>query len=136
MIKLCYKKYPYKMTLGAMKNYSNATDGRDLWCDMLHFMEVWYETSGDDLISRMRKLHDVLSFENGAHVFHSMIRGEDSNIPLSEIEDAMFAVGWMPTERPSDMSEPWPFVMLIIARAINDEMAEYSKKKNTPDIEQ
>lgn len=123
------------MTLGAMKHYADVTGGRDLWCDMLYFIEVWQDTQGESLISRMRKLHEVLSFQNAAHVFHSMIRGENKNIPLDEIEDCMFAVGWLPTERPGDMSEPWPFVMLTISQEVNAEMANFSKKKNSADTE-
>lgn len=124
------------MTLGAMKHYSGATNGRDLWCDMLHFMEVWNETGDEPLIARMRKVHSVLSFENAAHAFHSLIRGENKSIPLNEIEDAMFAVAWLPTESMTDMSEPWPFVMVDCANAITKEMADFTAKKKLAATEQ
>lgn len=118
MIKLCYKSYPAKMSLGAMKQFKQST-GKDLWCTLLKFMECFAETSGDSLVVRMRKLYEVVDFETASHLFYSLIRAEDNSIPLTEIEDAMFRVGWLPTDRPGDMSEPWPFALVSIAHEIN-----------------
>ena len=117
-MKLCYKEYPYKMTLGAMKQFKQNTS-KDLWCTLLQFMECYAESKDDSLVARMRKLYDVVDFETASHIFHSLIRAESKDIPLQEIEDAMFKVGWLPTERPGDMSEPWPLVLVPLAHEIN-----------------
>jgi hypothetical protein len=82
-------------------------------------MECYGDSVGDSAVTRMRKLYEVVDFETAAHLFHSLIRAEDKNIPLQEIEDAMFKVGWLPTERDSDMSEPWPFVLVPLSHEIN-----------------
>ena len=73
---------------------------------------------------------------NAAHAFHAMIRGVDKSIPLDEIEDAMFSVGWMPTDDDSGLAEPWPLVMVEIAEAVNTEMADFKKKKKLAATEQ
>jgi hypothetical protein len=117
-MRLCYKEYPYKMSLGAMKQFKQAT-GKDLWCTLLQFMECYAESADQSLVARMRKLYEVVDFETASHIFHSLIRAEDKSIPLIEIEDAMFKVGWLPTERDGDMSEPWPFVLVPLAHEIN-----------------
>lgn len=101
-----------------MKQFKAET-GKDLWCTLLQFMEVFANTKDDSLIVRMRKLYEIVDFETAAHLFHSLIRAEDKSIPLAEIEDAMFKVGWLPTDRDGDMSEPWPFVLVPVAHAIN-----------------
>ncbi len=106
------------MSLGAMKQFKQAT-GKDLWCTLLQFMEVYAESKDESLVVRMRKLYEIVDFETAAHLFHSLIRTEDKSIPLEEIEDAMFKVGWLPTDRPGDMSEPWTFVLVPIAHEIN-----------------
>jgi hypothetical protein len=118
MIKLCYKSYPYKMTLGAMKQFKQST-GNDLWCKLLQFMECYAETSGEPVVTRMRRLYEVIDFEAASHLFYSLIRAEDKSIPIEEIEDAMFKVGWLPTQREGDMSEPWPLVLVVVAHEIN-----------------
>lgn len=118
MIKLCYKSYDAKMSLGAMKQFKQAT-GKDLWCTLLQFMECFANSSDESLVVRMRKLYEVVDFETGAQAFYALIRAEDKSIPLSEIEDAMFKVGWLPTDRDGDLSEPWPFALITVSHEIN-----------------
>lgn len=101
-----------------MKQFKQAT-GKDLWCTLLQFMEAFADTKDASLVARMRKLYEVVDFETASHIFYSLIRAEDTSIPLQEIEDAMFRVGWLPTDRPGDMSEPWPFVLVPLAHEIN-----------------
>lgn len=118
MIKLCYKSYPYKMTLGAMKKFKQAT-GKDLWYSLLRFIECYAESDGDSTFVRLRKLYEIIDFETASHIFYSLINAEDKSVPLEEIEDGMFKVGWMPTDRDGDMSEPWPLVLVVVAHEIN-----------------
>ena len=51
---------------------------------------------------------------------HSMIREVDKTIPIAEIEDATYRVGWMASDRDDDLSEPWAMVMVSTALQIND----------------
>ena len=126
-MKLCYKEYPCKMSLGAMKQFKQAT-GKDLWCTLLQFMECYALSEGEATLLRMRKLYEVIDFETAAQLFHALIRAENKSIPLDEIEDAMFKVGWLPTERPGDMSEPWPFVLVPLAHEINKQFETDAKE--------
>lgn len=111
------------MSLGAMKQFKQAT-GKDLWCTLLQFMERYALTKDESIVSRMKKLYETVDFETASHLFHSLIRAEDNSIPLIEIEDAMFKVGWLPTERDGDMSEPWPLVLVVIAHEINKQFEQ------------
>jgi len=122
IIKLCYKEYPAKMSLGAMEYYDEAT-GRDLWGDLLKYLEMWQKLSGGTIIELTAGMHEVMSFKNASHIFHSVIRQEDSSRSLAEIRDGMFAVGWLPTEDESGMAEPWPLVMYKVALDINKQMS-------------
>ena len=111
-----------------MKNFKEATD-KDLWFSLLHFLEVWTLSADDPILTRIRKVYEVVDFETAAYLFHSMIKTEDKSIPLSEIEDSMFKVGWLPNEREGDMSDPWPLVMVKVAHDINSQFSESLKKK-------
>ena len=115
---LCYKHYPYKMSLAAMKQFKQAT-GKDLWCTLLQFLECWNDSKGDSPLTRCRKAYELVDFETASHVFHSMIQAEDKSIPLVEIEDAMFRLGWLPNERDGNMSDPWVLVMVKLGHEIN-----------------
>ena len=106
------------MSLGAMKQFKAAT-GKDLWCTLLQFMEVYAESGEQSIVVRMRKLYEIVDFETAAQLFYALIRAEDNSVPLQEIEDAMFKVGWLPTVRAGDMSEPWPLVLVPVAHDIN-----------------
>ena len=128
-IKLCYKEYPIKMTLGAMKQYTQATK-RDIWCDMLKYIHVFMSTREVSAFDRMSKLYECLDFETASHAFHALIKAGGANdIPLAEIQDSMFRVGWMPTEREDGMGEPWALVMFQAAMLENEEMETFVKKK-------
>jgi hypothetical protein len=135
IINLCYKQYPAKMSLGAMEYYDEAT-GRDLWGDLLKYLEMWQKLSGGTIIELTAGMHEVMSFKNASHIFHSVIRQEDSSRSLAEIRDAMFAVGWLPTDDDTNMAEPWPLVMYKVALDINKQMSEFSKKKKLANSEQ
>ena len=118
MISLCYKQYPYKMSLAAMKQFKQAT-GKDLWCTLIQFLECWHDSAGKSQLTRARKAYEVVDFETASHVFHSLIQAEDKSIPLIEIEDAMFKVGWLPNDHTGNMSDPYPLVLVALGHAIN-----------------
>ena len=116
------------MTLGAMKQFKEAT-GKDLWFSLLNFLEVWSLSDGEPTLTRMKKVYEVLDFDTAAKLFHALIKAENKSIPLEEIEDAMFKVGWLPSEREDNMSHPWPLVLVTTAHDINNQFSEDVKKK-------
>ena len=127
-MKLCYKDYPIKMSLGAIKQFKQAT-GYDLWSTLLQFIDVFHATQGDTIIGRMKTLYDVCDFETGSHMFHALIQAEDKSIPLEEVQDAMFRVGWLPHERDDDMSDPWALVAISAANEIDTQFKRITSKK-------
>ncbi len=134
IIELCYMQYPAKLSLGSMDYYEEAT-GRDLWRDLLKFLEAWQKLKGLTTIEVITGLHDVVSFKNASYIFHSVIREENSSVSLKEIQDGMFAVGWLPSEDDSTMAEPWPLVMYKVALDIHRQLSDFAKKKKLADSE-
>ena len=132
MIKLCYKEYPFKITLGACKDFFDKT-GKDLPSVLIKYIESNAKSHGFDAISKMSALYDTCSFLDASYAMHVMIKVENSSIPLEEIQDGMFKVSWLPREGGDNKSEPWPLVMLDIATQVNDYFNQEMpvKKKGT-----
>ena len=128
MIKLCYKTYPAKMSLAAIKQFKQNT-GFDLWRLLVDFIDTYRCSSDLDTISRMKELYNVCDFETGAKMFHALISTVDKSIPLEEIEDAMFRVGWMPTENDGELMEPWPIIAVNAAYEIDKQFQDIAPKK-------
>ncbi len=130
IIKLCYKEYPFKMSIGAIKEFKQST-GLDLWYTLITFLEAFVDSKSMDELARDRYLNSMLDFEDAAVLFHTIIRQEDKSIPLEEIQDAMFRVGWRTNENTTDMSEPYPKIMAKVAFDVDDYFQELSLKKKT-----
>ncbi len=135
IINLCYKQYQGKLNLRAMDYYDQAT-GRDLWNDLLKFIDAYQKLSGGTVIELITGLHDVVSFKSASYIFHSLIKEEDSSRSLQEIQDAMFAVGWLPSKEDDFMAEPWPLVMYKLALDCNEEFRQLAQKKKSAALEQ
>jgi len=127
---LCYKQYNYKLNLAACKSFYEQT-GKDLNYTLLRYLEACRDGSNNDVVSRLRVLFGLESFAIIAKLLHCLVAQEDKSIPLIEIEDAMFRVGWMPTDSDGDMSEPWPLVVAMLATDISEYYANLDKKKVT-----
>lgn len=124
-MKLCYKDYSVKMSLGAIKKFKQATN-LDLGTVLLQFIDNYSEGSDPknnySIYKRMSMLSNVCGFEVASQAFHALL--EDKHIPLDEIQDGMFRVGYLPTERDGDWSEPWPLVMVFLAFEVNKQFAD------------
>jgi hypothetical protein len=127
---LCYKQYDYKLNLAACKSFYEQT-GKDLNYTLLCYLEAARETVKLNTVSRLRHFFGLESFDVIAKMLHCMIKQEDKSIPLAEIEDAMFRVGWMPTDEDGDMCEPWPLVVMLVATQVSEYYSEMDKKKVT-----
>lgn len=128
MIKLCYKEYQVKMTLGAMKQFKQAT-GKDLWCSLLLFLEAFYASKDLSILSRCTRMYEVMDFETASQVFHALINASGDKTSLAEIEDAMFRVGWLPSVKDDDFAEPWPLVMVALASECDRQLKVQEAKK-------
>jgi len=129
MFKLCGKEYNSKMSLEAMKKFKQST-GKDLWCLLITMIEVFATTSESSVLERMRLLYEACDFETASLAFHSLCTSEST--PLDEIQDGMFRVGWMPTEREGDITEPWPLILVMLAYDVDkqfNQIPETDKKK-------
>ena len=119
------------MSLGAMKKFKQSTD-RDLWHLMISFIEAYARSLDENIITKMKMLYSVCDFETASIAIHCML--EDKSIPLDEIQDAMFRVGWMPNQdEDSEMSEPWPLMIVSMAYEIDQQFNDVNGKKKEAD---
>ena len=127
-IKLCYKEYSYKLNLAACKSFYEQTE-KDLNYTLLRFLDACRSSGSESTENRLTQLFGLESFSVVAKLLHCMIKQEQKDIPLAEIEDAMFRVGWMPTDDDSDLCNPWPLVVVSVATEVSDYYAALDKKK-------
>jgi hypothetical protein len=129
MIKLCYKEYDWKLSNEACKSFFDKT-GLDLQTVFGSYIDACQETVDRSLISRMQILSKLYPRDVACKALHSIIKPVSDGVSLSEIEDGTYRVSWMISDRPDDLSEPWPFVMLNTALKINEYFnANIPKKK-------
>lgn len=142
-IKIFYVSYDYKMSLGAMRDYSSAT-GRCLWRDLLAVVEAW-ERSGEEANTanlmqaatfRIGAVCDAVPYQDAVYLFKSLIDASGTKADLSDIDDGMFRSGLIPSDRPDDCGEPWPLALVKAAQSINKNMIAEVKKKPNADINQ
>ena len=120
MIKLAYKEYPYKMSLGAKKQYDGAT-GLDLWNVLLKYINSWRASEGLDTFKRLELLTGVCTTLQASELFYALIKAENSCISLIEIQDAMESVGGRPIEDDDEWCKPWPLVLVNLAYDVDAE---------------
>lgn len=129
MIKLCYKEYDWKISNGACKSFFDKT-GLDLQTVFADYIEASIDTAGKSLISRMQIFSRLYSRDVASKALFAIIKPVNDGVSLSEIEDATYRVSWQISDRPDDLSEPWPLVMLNASLQINDYFnANIPKKK-------
>jgi hypothetical protein len=118
-VKICYKKYDCKLSVGACKYFTDKT-GLDLQTVFGDYVEKSIELQGVSLISRMQSLSRLYNREIASLALYSIIKPENESVDLCEIEDATFRVSWQLSDRPDDLSEPWPIIMLQVGFDINE----------------
>ena len=129
MIKLCYKEYDWKISGGACKSFFDKT-GLDLQTVFCDYIEASIEADGKSLLSKMQIYSRLYSRDIASKALYSIIKPVNDGVSIAEIDDATYRVGWIIRDRPDDLSEPWPFVMLDTAFKINDYFnANIPKKK-------
>ena len=119
MIKLCYKEYPFKISLKACKVFHDQT-GLDLQTVFMKYIAVCHKTADMELTERLVFFAELYTRDIASKALHAVIDAETDGVSLAEIEDGTFRVSWIQSTRDDGISEPWPMVMLDTALQIND----------------
>lgn len=126
MLTLCFIDYEIKLTLASMKKFKAST-GKDLWHILIQFIEVYTHAEEVSVITRLRQLYEICDFETASHVFNCIIVNKDKSVSLDDIQDGMFRVGWRPTDREGEKSEPWPLLLVSAAFEIDKQFEDASE---------
>ena len=126
-IKLCYKTYPIKLSVGANKAFTDST-GLDIQTVLQDYIAACSDSDGKSVMGKCVHLSKLYSRKIACKALHSLIDGACDGVPIEEIDDATFRVSWTLNNKPDDLSDPWPYVMLQAALTIN----EY-QNKNLPE---
>jgi len=120
MIKLCYKEYEWKASNEAFKMFFDKTklDLQSVFGD--YIIACMNMPDGTGLFEQMQIYSKIHSRKTASIALHCLIKQADESISIDEIYDATYRVGWILSDRPDDLSEPWPFVMLNTALEINE----------------
>lgn len=127
-LKLCYKSYDFNVTLGACKSFYDQT-GKDLQSVLLKYLSSCASTGDQTLTDRMISFHDVCSFEDASILVSCLVKSEQKEIPLSEIQDGMFRSGWLPNDHDTEYLQPWPLLLVDIATKVNKYFSDNLPKK-------
>jgi len=117
--KLCYKKYEYKPSLKAIKEFKEAT-GLDMWGTLGKYMDAYLKCHAEKLsiTDMLYELSKVIDFVDAAQLFYCLAK-QSSGVSIDEIEDAMFHAGILPTKIDNGMGEPYPIILYMVALDIN-----------------
>ena len=125
---LCYKDYPCRMSLAAMKEFEEAT-GKCLWSTLILFIDSFQgsRANGDSISATLAKVGRVASFSDCASLLYFMAKQENSHLKIEEIEDAMFHAGLFPSE---DLKmQPYQFVVSSLSVQVLEYLKEINEEK-------
>ena len=127
---LCYKTYPFSVSLATCKRFTDAT-GLDLHTVLMDYIHAYSQLSDIGELEKVNAMSKVYSRGIACQVFYALSNRE-KEIPLAEFEDATYRVSWFRTEVIDDMSEPWPLVMVAVAMDVNNYINQnlHVKKKD------
>jgi len=117
--KLCYKKYEYKPSLKAIKEFKEAT-GLDMWGTLSKYMDAYLQCHRENIsvTDMLYELSKVIDFVDAAQLFYCLAK-QSASVTIDEIEDAMFHAGILPTQADGDMGEPYPIILYMLALDVN-----------------
>jgi len=134
MIKLCYKEYKWKISNGACRSFKEKT-GKDLKGFFASYIVASINLRKDiSTFERCEIFRDLHSVEDACKAMLCVIEAAQDGISLAEIEDGAERVSWTVNDKPDDLSEPWPIVMLLLALDINSYICENLPAKKKADI--
>ena len=118
-IHLAYKRYPYKLTLNACKIFFEQT-GLDLQTVFIKYISEAANNKDMSIAERLIAFSELYSRDVACKALYCMIKEVPSNsVPIAEIEDGTYRVGWLASDRDDDLSEPWALVMVTTALQVN-----------------
>ena len=116
------------MTMGSMRQFKDRT-GLDLWSTLINVWHAMDINRDAAILTRLKNVYEVCDFDTAAEVLHCLIKAENKNIPLEEIRDSMFRVGWIPVEIDGEMQQPWSYVLYKVALDVNQQFETENNKK-------
>jgi len=125
MIKLCYQQYESSVTLAAHREFIKR-QGNSLGYYIGKVIIAASSGQGQGVANQMALIAEAVPFGVALDIFDVVT---DKNVSKEELEDAMFRVDWIPTERDGDMSEPWTFELARLAGEYSTIYNEISEKK-------
>ena len=125
MIKLCYQQYESSVTLAAHREFLKR-QGNSLGFYIGKTIIAAAGGQGLGVAQQMSAIAEAIPFGVALDIFDVVT---DKGVSKEEIEDAMFRVDWIPTERDGDMSEPWTFVLAKFAGEYSEIYNEITEKK-------
>ncbi len=125
MIKLCYQQYETSVTLAAHREFLKR-QGHSLGYYI--GKTIIAAASGKDggVANQMATIAEAVPFGVALDIFDVIT---DKEVSKEELEDAMFRVDWVPTNRDGDMSEPWTFVLARLAGEYSEIYNDITEKK-------
>lgn len=111
MIKLCYQEYETSLTLGDFREFEKR-QGNSLGFYLGEAANAFFLTEGQSAMSRMQAIKRAVPFHVALDIFDCVT---DKGVTKQILEDAMWRVDWIPTERDGEMSEPWTAVLVDYA---------------------
>lgn len=125
MIKLCYQKYDTSVNLAAHREFLKR-QGHSLGYYIGKAIIASAEGVDSGVAVQMSNIAEAVPFGVALDIFDVIT---DKGVPKEEIEDAMFRVDWIPTDRNGDMSEPWTFVLARLAGEYSEIYNDITEKK-------
>ena len=128
MIKLCYLEYETRLTLGDYREFEKRT-GNSLGFYLGEAFNAFSLSEGKSLLARMQAIKSVVPFHIALDIFDCITIDD---VTKQELEDAMWRVDWIPTERDGEASEPWTAVLIDYAIGeFTDSMKDLIVKKKS-----
>lgn len=120
MIKLAYIDYPYKISIGAIKQFYDKT-GLDLDNVLYEYLLAYREVpEGSDQIKQTALMSRVCSKVNAAELFHAIFQAKNSCVSLAEVQDGMQRVTGRHNPDAEECSHPWPLVLVQLAYDVDE----------------
>lgn len=120
MIKLAYINYPYKISIGAIKQFYDKT-GLDLdsvlYEYLLAYREIPKDSDGFKVTALMLRVCPAI---HAAELFHAIFQAKNSCVSLDEIQDGMAQVAGRYNPEADECSNPWPLVLVKLAYEVDE----------------
>ena len=120
MIKLCYQEYSTKVTFDAHREFLSRR-GQSLGYYIGKALLATYQSQDLIVYEQMQAIKEAVPYDIALDIFDCIT---EDKVTKQELDDAMFRVDWIPTERDGDMGEPWTYELSKLA-------TDYSKMYNS-----